>query len=115
MLHTMSQIKNIKEVTEPLKEEILKGNVHKIEEMKAWLKPFGYSDAINDAAINFILREFVMSKVPSGSLSNVEMIVELFRPQLEHQTSYFSHQPSLGLYHHRDLIGSPNAFTKVSI
>ena len=28
------QIKNIKEVTEPLKEEILKGHVHTIEEMK---------------------------------------------------------------------------------
>ena len=87
-------IKNIKEVTEPLKEDILKGKVHTIEEMKAWLQAFGYSDAINDAAINFILREFVMSKVPSGSLCNAEMIVELFRPQLEHQTSYFSHQPS---------------------
>ena len=59
-----------------------------------WLKPVGYSDAIKDATINAILREFVMSKVPSGSLSNVEMIVELFRPQLEHQTSYFSHQTS---------------------
>ena len=85
--------------TEPLKEEILKGSVHSIDEMKAWLQPFGYSDSINDAAINFILREFVMSKVPSGSLCNAEMIVELFRPQLEHQTSYFSHQPSLRLYH----------------
>jgi len=53
-----------------------------------------------------------MSKVPSGSLCNAEMIVELFRPQLEHQTSYFSHQPSLGLYHHRDLIGSQESFTK---
>lgn len=59
MTNPMSQIKNIKEVTEPLKEEILKGDAHTIEEMKAWLKPFGYSDAINDAAINFILREFV--------------------------------------------------------
>ena len=108
----MSQIKNIKEVTEPLKEQILKGDVHTIDEMKAWLKPLGYSDTINEAAINFILRDFVMSKVPSGSLSNVEMIVELFRPQLEHQTSYFSHQPSLGLYHHRDLIGSPSSFIK---
>ena len=39
----MAQIKNIREVTEP---EILKGDVHTIEEMKAWLKPFGYSDAI---------------------------------------------------------------------
>ena len=45
-------IKNIKEVTEPLKEEILKGNVHTIEEMKAWLQAFGYSDAIKDATIN---------------------------------------------------------------
>ena len=125
MVFKETKIKNIKEVTEPLKEEILKGtrrsrlfskilkNVHTIEEMKAWLKPFGYSDAINDAAINFILREFVMSKVPSGSLCNAEMIVDHLRPQLEHQTSYFSHQPSLRLYHHRDLIGSPGAFIKV--
>ena len=73
-------IKNIKEVTEPLKEVILKGDV---EEMKAWLKPFGYSDAINDAAINFILREFVMSKVSCDEMSNMDMIVELLRPQLE--------------------------------
>ena len=104
-------IKNIKEVTEPLKEQILKGDVHTIDEMRAWLKPLGYSDTINEAAINFILREFVMSKVPSGSLSNVEMIVESLRQQLEHQTSYFSHQPSLRLYHHRNLIGSPSAFS----
>jgi len=100
------------QVTEPLKEEILKGDVHTIEEMKAWLKPFGYSDAINEAAINFILREFVMSKVPFGSLCNAEMIVDHLHPQLEHQTSYFSHQPSLGLYHHRNLIGLPSAFIK---
>ena len=108
-------VKNIREVTEPLKEQILKGDVHTIDEMRAWLKPLGYSDTINEAAINFILREFVMSKVPSDSLCNAEMIVELFRPQLEHQTSYFCHQPSLRLYHHRDLIGSREAFTKVSI
>ena len=31
-------IKNIKELTEPLKEEILKGDVHTIEEMKTWLE-----------------------------------------------------------------------------
>ena len=37
-----SPIKNISEVTEPLKEEILKGDVHTIEEMKAWLKPLDY-------------------------------------------------------------------------
>lgn len=105
-------VKNIKEVTEPLKEEIQNGNVHTIDDMKVWLKPLGYSDAINEAAINFILREFVMSKVSADVLMNQEQIVELLRPQLEHQTSYFSHQPSLRLYHHRDLIGSPNAFIK---
>ena len=52
----MAYIKNIKEVTEPLKEQILKGDVHTIDEMRAWLKPLGYSDTINEAAINFILR-----------------------------------------------------------
>lgn len=101
-------------MTEPLKEEILKGDVHTIEEMKAWLKPLGYSDTINEAAINFILRELVMIKVPSGSLCNAEMIVDHLRPQLEHQTSYFSHQPSLRLYHHRDYPGSREAFIKES-
>ena len=85
----MPPIKNIREVTEPLKEEILKGTRRK--------------------SLSCVR---VMSKVPSGNLCNAEMIVELFRPQLEHQTSYFSHQPSLRLYHHRDLIGSPSAFIK---
>ena len=66
----MTQIKNIKEVTEPLKEQILKGDVHTIEEMRAWLKPLGYSDTINEAAVNFILREFVMSKVSCDEMSN---------------------------------------------
>lgn len=51
LLHSMNQIKNIKEVTEPLKEEILKGTVHTIEEMKVWLQVFGYSDAIKDATM----------------------------------------------------------------
>ena len=50
-------------MTKPLKEEILKGDVHTIEEMKAWLQAFGHSDAIKDATINASLREFVMSKV----------------------------------------------------
>ena len=56
-------IKNISQVTGPLKEEILNGRVHTVDEMRAWLKPLGYSDAIHDAAINSILREFVMSKI----------------------------------------------------
>ena len=80
----MAQIKNIKEVTEPLKEQIL----NTIEEMKAWLQPFGYSDAINEAAINFILSEFVMSKVSCDEMSNMDMIVELLRPQLEVTKEY---------------------------
>ena len=72
-------IKNISEVTEPLKEQILKGDVHTIDEMRAWLKPLGYSDTINEAAINF---------------SNAEMIVEYLRPQLEVTTKDIA-----GYYH----------------
>ena len=105
-------IKNIKEVTEPLKEQILKGEVHTIDEMKAWLKPLGYSDTINEAAINFILREFVMSKVSSDSMMNMEMVVDLLRPQLEVTTKDIEPTIIMGLYHHRDLIGSRESFTK---
>lgn len=79
----MAQIKNIKEVTEPLKEEILKGDVHTIEEMRAWLQPFGYSDAIKDATISVILREFVMGKVSCDEMSNRDMIAEQLSLQLE--------------------------------
>ena len=49
---------------------ILKGDVHTIEEMRTWLQPLGYSDAIKDATIKFILREFVMSKVSCDEISN---------------------------------------------
>lgn len=41
-------IKNFNEVTVSLKEELLNGEVHTIEEMKPWLQAFGYSDAIKD-------------------------------------------------------------------
>ena len=51
--------------------------------MRAWLKPLGYSDTINEAAINFILREFVMSKVSADSMMNMDMVVDLLRQQLE--------------------------------
>ena len=101
------------QVTEPLKEQILKGDVQTIDEMKAWLKPLGYSDTINEAAINFILREFVMSKVPSGSLCNAEMILEHLRPQLEVTMKDIEPVIIMELYHHRELIGSPSAFSKV--
>lgn len=63
----MTPIKNIREITEPLKEQILKGDVHTIDDMRALLKPLGYSDTINEVAVSFILREFVMSKVSSDS------------------------------------------------
>ena len=91
MENSASQIKNIREVTEPLKEQILKGDVHTIDEMRAWLKPLGYSDTINEAAISFILREFVMSKVSCDEMSNMDMIVELLRPQLEVTTKDIEH------------------------
>ncbi len=84
----MNYIIKTPSVTEPLKEKILKGDVHTIDEMRAWLKPLGYSDTINEAAINFILREFVMSKISSDSMMNTDMIVELLRPQLEVTKEY---------------------------
>ena len=106
-------IKNISEVTEPLKEQILKGDVHTIDDMRAWLRPLGYSDTINETAINFILREFVMSKVSSDSMMNADMVVDLLRPQLEVTTKDIESVIIMGLYHHRDLIGSRDAFIKV--
>ena len=109
----MTKIKNIKEVTEPLKEEILKGDVHTIEEMKAWLQTFGYSDAIKDATINAILREFVMSKVFPDEMRNMDMIVDFLRPQLEVTREDIEPVIIMGLYHHRDLIGSPSSFLRV--
>ena len=109
----MSQIKNIKEVSEPLKEQILHGNVHTIDEMRAWLQPFGYSDTINEAAIKFVLREFVMDKVSTDTLMNMDMVVENLRPQLEVTKEDVEPIIIMGLYHHRDLIGSRRAFVKV--
>ncbi len=99
-------------MTEPLKEEILKGDVHTIDEMKAWLKALGYSDTINQAAISSILREFVMSKVSCDEMSNMDMIVERLRPQLAVTKEDIEPVIIMGLYHHRDLIGSPSSFIK---
>ena len=109
----MAQVKNVKEVSEPLKEQILNGNVHTIDEMRAWLQPFGYSDTINEAAIKFVLREFVMDKVSTDTLMNMDMVVENLRPQLEVTKEDVEPIIIMGLYHHRDLIGSRSAFVKV--
>lgn len=106
-------IKNIKEVTEPLKEEILNGRVHTIDEMKAWLQPLGYSEAINEAAIKFILREFVMREVSTDNMMNMDVVVDRLCPQLEVTKEDIEPIIIMGLYYHRDLIGSPNAFIKV--
>ena len=54
-----------------------------------------------------------MSKVSSNSMMNADMIVELLRPQLEVTKEDIEPIIIMGLYHHRDLIGSPNAFIKV--
>lgn len=108
-------IKNISEVTGPLKEEILNGHVHTIDEMRAWLKLLGYSDAINDAAVNFVLREFVLSKVSADYTMNMDQVVEHLRPQLEVTKKDIEPIIIMGLYHHRDLIGSPHAFIKGKI
>ena len=106
------QIKNIKEVSEPLKEQILHGNIHTIDGMMAWLQPLGYSDAINNAAVNEILREFVMSNITPDLPMNMDMVVNLLRPQLEVTKEDIEPIIYMGLCHHRDLIGAPNAFIK---
>jgi len=73
---------------------------------------FGHSDTINEAAINFILREFVMSIVSTDSMMNADMVVDLLRPQLEVTTKDIESVIIMGLYHHRDLIGSPSSFMR---
>ena len=108
-------IKNISEVTEPLKEQILKGDVHTIDEMKAWLKPLGYSNTINEAVIKFILREFVMREISTDNMMNMDMVVDHLRPQLEVTKEDIETIIIMGLYHHRDLIGSLSAFCKSSL
>ena len=81
--------------------------------MKAWLQTFEYSDAIKDATINAILREFMMREVSTDNMMNTDMVVERLRPQLEVTKEDIEPIIIMGLYHHRDLIGCPSAFTKV--
>ncbi len=95
-----------------MKEQIFNGAVRSVQEMRAWLLPLGYSETINEAAINFILRDFVMGKVSTGYTMNMEQVIELLRPQLEVTKKDIEPIIIMGLYHHRDLIGSPDAFFK---
>ena len=102
-------IKNIEEVTVPLKEEILNGRVHTVDEMRAWLQPLGYSDAINEASIIFILREFVMRELSTDNMMTMDMVVDCLRPQLEVTKEDIEPIIIMGLYHHRNLIISQRA------
>ena len=43
---------------------------------------------------------------------NMDMVVNILRPQLEVTKEEIEPVIILGLYHHRDLIGSPSAFIK---
>ncbi len=56
-----------------------------------------------------------MSKVSSNSMMNADMVVELLRPQLEVTTKEIESVIIMGLYHHRDVIGSPSTFIKKDI
>jgi len=73
----MTQIQNVREVTEPLKEEILKGDVHTIDEMRAWLKPFVYGDKMLEFISAFRHHTSDIARM------NADMVVDLLRPQLE--------------------------------
>ena len=55
-----------------------------------------------------------MSKVSSQSMMNMDMVVELLRPQLEVTREDIEPVIIMGLYHHRDLIGAPSGFIKVT-
>ena len=46
-------------------------------------------------------------------MMNMEMVVNLLRPQLEVTKEDIEPVIIMGLYHHRDLIGSKNAFMRV--
>ena len=53
-----------------------------------------------------------MSKVSPDTLCNMDMIVERLRPQLEVTKEDIEPIIIMGLYHHRNLIGSRDAFMK---
>ena len=45
----------------------------------------------------------------------MDMVVKLLRPQLEITTKDIESVIIMGLYHHRDLIGSPSSFMRTTI
>lgn len=54
-----------------------------------------------------------MSKVSCDEMRNMDMIVDFLRPQLEVTREDIEPVIIMGLYHHRDLIGSPSSFLRV--
>ena len=53
-----------------------------------------------------------MSKVSTDSMMNANMVVDLLRPQLEVTKEDIAPIIIMGLYHHRNLIGSQDAYMK---
>ena len=53
-----------------------------------------------------------MSNITPDLPMNMDMVVNLPRPQLEVTKEDIEPIIYMGLYHHRDLIGSPNAFIR---
>ncbi len=73
----MAKIKNIMEVTNPLKEEILKGHVHTKDDMSAGLLPYCFSDSTDEATINIIERIFTMRQpIKNQAVSRLTKRVE---------------------------------------
>ena len=53
-----------------------------------------------------------MSNITPDLPMNMDMVIDLLRPQLEVTKEDIEPIFYEALYHHRDLIGSPNAFIK---
>ena len=53
-----------------------------------------------------------MGKITPDLPMNMDMVIDLLLPQLEVTKEDIEPIIYMGLYHHRDLIGSPNAFIK---
>ena len=62
--------------------------------------------AIQNVGIHISLQTSYIARM------NMDMVVDLLRPQLEVTTKDIEPIIIMGLYHHRDLIGSRDAFIK---
>ena len=55
----------------------------------------------------------MMREASTDNMMNMDMVVDRLRPQIEVTKEDIEPIIIMGLYHHRDLIGSPSAFIKV--